>query len=150
MKRYLLNRADVMTKRNCLDLTDAQFQALAGAVATDEMERATREYELDGDRIRAAVLERAWEKVSRNFYGDAPEPLHQLLLTTEEVTLLAQALAVAAMDDLNGDLDGFTPSKASRIVWAHVHGPDSSPFRRALGPLATALAELVTNQGEEQ
>lgn len=69
--------------------------------------------------------------------------LHQLLLTTEEVTLLAQALAVAAMDDLNGDTEALTPSRASRIVWAHAHGPDSSPFRRALGPLATLFAETV-------
>jgi hypothetical protein len=72
--------------------------------------------------------------------------LHQLLLSTEEVTLLAQALAVAAMDDLKGDTEALTPSRASRIVWACAHGPDSSPFRRALGPLATALSELVTDR----
>lgn len=71
--------------------------------------------------------------------------LHHLYLTDAEVRLLAQALAVAAMDDLNGDTAGFNASRASRIVWAHAHGPDSSPFRRALGPLATLLAEMEAN-----
>lgn len=87
------------------------------------------------------------EPLSDNPWTDAGRlnDLHRLFLTDKEVRLLAQALAVAAMDDLNGDLAALTASRASRIVWAHAHGPDSSPFRQALGPLATLLAEIEAN-----
>lgn len=73
--------------------------------------------------------------------------LRQLLLTNDDVRLLAQALAVAAMEDLHGDLRNFNASRASRIVWAHAMSPDASSFRRDLGPLATALAEMEANNG---
>lgn len=75
--------------------------------------------------------------------------LHKLLLTTAEVKLLAQALAVAAMDDLTGDTGALDSSRAARIVWAHAHAVGASDFRRALGPLATVLAELDPNRMPE-